>query len=487
MSQVVFTTATTKAQALAGINANFTEVYSGLTSTNSDVAAINTTLGTFGDIVTHDTDEFATAAQGAKADSAVPATRTVNSHALSADVTVTFSDLGSKPTTLSGYGITNGQPLSTSLTNLAANSGTVNLSGVALTLPSSFVTLTGTQTLTGKTIVLTGEFGGSFSFGDQSGDKGWLIVDNTLSTLSISAIVDGTGNHYFHLYDGGVEATAITATGGFFGDGAFITVSGVLLPALFPTIAGIIATPYAGSLVAQGAGTDYFGYFGGGWKPLSEDDKIASNNEANYFNNSGFLGDGSALTALTADNITAGGTFAAINADALIVGAHVLGNFLTYSSGVGGYLVAGAANVYDTTNGYVFLYSGASGGGPDGFGPQGADIAVKSYDGLTYFNNSGFHGDCSALTGIPTDVETTFAPLDSPAFTGTPTAPTQGPSDNSTKLASTAYVDAAIAALLSDSGTIGFLLAAAGITPITGTQTPVTSITYNNGIITAAS
>lgn len=43
-------------------------------------------------------------------------------------------------------------------------------------------------------------------------------------------------------------------------------------------------------------------------------------------------------------------------------------------------------------------------------------------------------------------VETGKAPLASPAFTGNPTAPTQSPSDNSTKLATTAYVDAAVVA-----------------------------------------
>lgn len=38
------------------------------------------------------------------------------------------------------------------------------------------------------------------------------------------------------------------------------------------------------------------------------------------------------------------------------------------------------------------------------------------------------------------------APLASPAFTGNPTGPTQAPGDNSTKLATTAYTDAAVAA-----------------------------------------
>lgn len=39
---------------------------------------------------------------------------------------------------------------------------------------------------------------------------------------------------------------------------------------------------------------------------------------------------------------------------------------------------------------------------------------------------------------------TAFAPLASPTFTGTPTAPTQTAADNSTKIATTAYVDAAV-------------------------------------------
>ena len=39
-----------------------------------------------------------------------------------------------------------------------------------------------------------------------------------------------------------------------------------------------------------------------------------------------------------------------------------------------------------------------------------------------------------------------LAPLDSPAFTGNPTVPTQSGGDNSTKIASTAYVDAAVTA-----------------------------------------
>ena len=39
-----------------------------------------------------------------------------------------------------------------------------------------------------------------------------------------------------------------------------------------------------------------------------------------------------------------------------------------------------------------------------------------------------------------TELDTTKAPLNSPALTGTPTAPTQNPGDDSTRIATTEYV-----------------------------------------------
>jgi hypothetical protein len=51
----------------------------------------------------------------------------------------------------------------------------------------------------------------------------------------------------------------------------------------------------------------------------------------------------------------------------------------------------------------------------------------------------------SAVTGLTTDL-LAKAPLASPPFTGAPTAPTQSPGDNTTKLANTAFVTAAVAA-----------------------------------------
>lgn len=48
MAQIVFTSDTTKAEALAGINANFTEVYGSLVSQADDIATINGVLAGLG-------------------------------------------------------------------------------------------------------------------------------------------------------------------------------------------------------------------------------------------------------------------------------------------------------------------------------------------------------------------------------------------------------------------------------------------------------
>lgn len=60
---------------------------------------------------------------------------------------------------------------------------------------------------------------------------------------------------------------------------------------------------------------------------------------------------------------------------------------------------------------------------------------------------------------------TDLAKLASPAFTGNPTAPTQAPGDNSTKLATTAYVDALGAAGVSDTAYAGSWNGVTGIAP----------------------
>ena len=78
---------------------------------------------------------------------------------------------------------------------------------------------------------------------------------------------------------------------------------------------------------------------------------------------------------------------------------------------------------------------------------------------------------------------TVYAPLASPALTGTPTAPTQTASDNSTKIATTAYVTGAIATAISSVTGIRFDADTTGLgyTSLTDLQTK--HPTGENGVI----
>lgn len=70
----------------------------------------------------------------------------------------------------------------------------------------------------------------------------------------------------------------------------------------------------------------------------------------------------------------------------------------------------------------------------DGRGEAITVTATRSNSAVT--SSDGTPGTSPFSTG-------TYAPLASPALTGNPTAPTQSVSDNSTKIATTAYVDSA--------------------------------------------
>jgi len=78
---------------------------------------------------------------------------------------------------------------------------------------------------------------------------------------------------------------------------------------------------------------------------------------------------------------------------------------------------------------------------------------LKLYDGSVDFTipygNITTYGTSLIESADATAARTLLAcaPLASPAFTGTPTAPTQTAGDNSTKLATTAYVDNAVSGL----------------------------------------
>ena len=88
--------------------------------------------------------------------------------------------------------------------------------------------------------------------------------------------------------------------------------------------------------------------------------------------------------------------------------------------------------------------------------------AVKIGDGVTLYADLPVWFTLNSIGTLAQEVETLMAeiqllaPINSPSFTGTPTAPTQSANDSSIKLATTAYTDRAIAAVA--------LQAAAGIT-----------------------
>jgi hypothetical protein len=79
---------------------------------------------------------------------------------------------------------------------------------------------------------------------------------------------------------------------------------------------------------------------------------------------------------------------------------------------------------------------------------NGGNVAISTLPPGTNDNrgaSTGFVG--AAIAAIPPPNLSAYAPLASPAFTGTPTAPTPAPGDNTTKLPTTAFVHAAIVAL----------------------------------------
>lgn len=96
------------------------------------------------------------------------------------------------------------------------------------------------------------------------------------------------------------------------------------------------------------------------------------------------------------------------------------------------------------------------------------DLVTKGYaDGLAGATYTA--GDGLDLTGDEFSVDGTIARLASPALTGAPTAPTATPGTNTTQLASTAFVQAAVAALIDSSpgalDTLNELAAALGDDP----------------------
>lgn len=142
--------------------------------------------------------------------------------------------------------------------------------------------------------------------------------------------------------------------------------------------------------------------------------------------------------------ISTDGTLSA-NSDLIIPSQKAVKTYVDANAGGGG----GGT----TTNPVTFAASGGAsplttfdGSAPvtvsyNTIGAQLADGGLTSISSLVYASTSFVK-----MTGISTfSLDTTvYAPLASPTFTGTPSAPTPSPADNSTKLATTAYVDNAV-------------------------------------------
>ena len=103
-----------------------------------------------------------------------------------------------------------------------------------------------------------------------------------------------------------------------------------------------------------------------------------------------------------------------------------------------------------------------------------AELAFNEQTNVLYYGKGtgGAGGTASQIIAIGGDGA--FAPIDSPAFTGTPTAPTPISSDDSTKIATTAFVKANISG-----GTVTSVSATAPLASSGGT-TPDISITQSS-------
>lgn len=156
---------------------------------------------------------------------------------------------------------------------------------------------------------------------------------------------------------------------------------------------------------------------------------------------------GNIVKGTTSDGIVAGGANSRVygnhvetaGANGIRVPGHfsrVLGNVLLSNTGAGILVDFGSGSVVDDN---ALLLN-------TGYGVtvnSGASAAVLGL-GNTYSSNTAGTVSDSGTSTVRNDTQ--FAPLASPALTGSPTAPTQSGGDTSTKIATDAFVAAAVAA-----------------------------------------
>lgn len=119
--------------------------------------------------------------------------------------------------------------------------------------------------------------------------------------------------------------------------------------------------------------------------------------------------------------------------------------------------------------------AGGAAGAPSSL--ENAELAYNEQDDTLYYGKGTGGAGGSASQVIAIAGPGTYARLDSPAFTGTPTAPTPSASDDSTRLATTAYVKAQ--AYLNENQTITL----SG--DVTGSGKTAITVTLSNSGVTA--
>ena len=177
---------------------------------DSRITSLESTVNGLGTAAQKDVGFFATAAQGTKADNAVPKTRKVNNKALSADITLGASDVGVTESAFPGLKKTGTITEIKMNGNSKGTSGTVDL-GTVLTSHQSIKTLntnnttsqtaTASEALSGSGTINLHKVAKTGSYNDllntpaavtESTVSGWGFTKNTGTVTSVAVKMNGT-------------------------------------------------------------------------------------------------------------------------------------------------------------------------------------------------------------------------------------------------------------------------------------------------------
>ena len=143
-----------------------------------------------------------------------------------------------------------------------------------------------------------------------------------------------------------------------------------------------------------------------------------------------------AATTITSANLTANRALAS-NAGGKVV---VSGTTSTQL----GYLAGATSNIQTQINGKQNAITGGATTIASADLTASRALASSAFGKVVISNTTAT--ELSYLSGVPAPINTTYAPIASPTFTGAPAAPTPTIGDNSTNIATTAFVQSAIAA-----------------------------------------